>query len=106
MNNICVFCGGLEIEGVSCTNVMAARIIKWKKVEAFSSCISSRGSIGKKCDICSATSKALRKEPDQLDVVFLLYVVPGDFPFRVFEQSFRTWISGIKLGGQESFEMV
>ena len=73
---------------------------------SISSCISSRGAIEKKCDICSATSKALRKEPDQLDVGFLLCVVPGDFPFRVFEQSFRTWISGIKLGGQESFEMV
>ena len=35
MNNICVFCGGLEIEGVSCTNVMAARILQWKIVEAF-----------------------------------------------------------------------
>ena len=61
--------GKPEIEGFSCTNVMAAQIL-------------------------------------QLDVGFLLYVVPGNFPFKVFEQSFRTWISGIKLGRQESFEMV
>ena len=69
-------------------------------VEAFQVVSHHGGLWEKRGDICCATSKALRKEPDQLDVGFLLYVVPGNFPLKVFEQSFRTWISGIKLGGQ------
>ena len=75
-------------------------------VEAFQVVSHHGGLWEKRGNSCSATSKALRKESDQLDVGFLLYVVPGNFPFKVFEQSFRTWISGIKLGRQESFEMV
>jgi len=89
--------GKTEIEGFSCTNVMVAQILQWKHSKLYL----ITGDYGKKRgDICCATSKALRKEPDQLDVGFLLYVVPGNFPLKVFEQSFRTWISGIKLGGQ------
>ena len=56
-----------EIEGFSCTNVMVAQILQ-----------SSRGTMGKRGDICCATSKALRKEPDQLDwVPALCGFVPG-----------------------------
>ena len=47
MNNICVFCGELEIEGFSCTNVMAARILQWKIVEAFQVVPHHRGPLEK-----------------------------------------------------------
>ena len=56
----------------------------------------------KRGDNCCATSKALRQEPDQLDVGFLLCSLCGSwqFYFKLYAQSVRTSVSSIKLGGQ------
>ena len=82
--------GKLEIEGTNST------------VEAFQVGSHHGGLCEKRGDNCCATSKALRQEHDQLDVGFLLCSICGSwqFYFKIYAQSVRTSVSGIKLGGQ------